>query len=87
MKPPTSSFGLVVAAASLRAGDVCAPGSFGPWNTKDAITIVSDPVLCGTYGDVDQYDIGFRVGLGPIVHGALGADVRVAVSRPEKGAA
>lgn len=68
------------ATSDLRAGDVLAPGSLGPWNTTDTITITAAPVRLDTAGYAPQYDIGYRVNLpagpGPVTHGAARADSR-----------
>lgn len=74
----------------LTAGDVCAPGAFGPWNSTDTIIVVTNPAYCDTVAGVRSYDIGTSVnrssGPGPIRHGALRADSYVEVlDRPADG--
>ena len=80
---PGLSWPRLLTATELRAGDVCAPGAFGPWNRTDTITVVTDPVYSDTVAGVRRYDIGTRVnrpsGPGPVRHGALRADSYVAV--------
>lgn len=66
-----------VPAAQLRAGDLVAPGGFGPWNTQDTITVTAAPVLADQVAGVDRYDVATVVNLpagpGPETHGALSA--------------
>ncbi|RZU46568.1 3'-phosphoadenosine 5'-phosphosulfate sulfotransferase (PAPS reductase)/FAD synthetase [Krasilnikovia cinnamomea] len=80
---PALSWPRLLTATELRAGDVCAPGAFGPWNRTDTITVVTDPTYCDTVAGVRSYDIGTRVnrpsGPGPVRHGALRADSYIAV--------
>lgn len=80
---PALTWPRLLTAPELRTGDVCAPGSFGPWNKTATITVVADPVYCDTVAGVRSYDIGIRVNLrtgpGPIRHGALRADSYIAV--------
>lgn len=66
-----------VPAAELRAGDLVAPGGFGPWNRVDTITVTADPVYCDQVAGVARYDVATVVNLprgpGPETRGALSA--------------
>lgn len=67
----------------LQAGDVVAPGGFGPWNKTDTITVTSGPRYLDTVAGARRFDVAYRVDLpagpGPEVHGAARNDQYVPV--------
>lgn len=82
---PALSWPRLITGDLLRAGDVIAPGGFGPWNRTDTITVTTDPRYLDTVMGARRFDIGYRVnlragaGAGPQTHGAVRNDQYVPV--------